>query len=70
MSRIDETKEFVPLNIAILTVSDTRVLADDKSGQVLADRVQAAGHHLADRRIFRTSVTRSPVSCAHGRLIQ
>jgi len=52
MSRIDETKEFVPLNIAILTVSDTRVLADDKSGQVLADRVQAAGHHLADRRIL------------------
>jgi molybdenum cofactor biosynthesis protein B len=51
MSRIDETKEFVPVKIAVLTVSDTRSYNDDKSGQTLVDRVQAAGHILADRKI-------------------
>ncbi|MDQ7080462.1 MAG: molybdenum cofactor biosynthesis protein B [Paracoccaceae bacterium] len=53
MSRIDESKEFIPLNIAVLTVSDTRKLEDDRSGQVLVDRLTAAGHKLADRRIIR-----------------
>ena len=53
MSRIDETLEFIPVRIAVLTVSDTRELADDKSGQALVDRIAAAGHHLADRRIIR-----------------
>ncbi len=52
MSSIDETKPFVPLNIAVLTVSDTRSLADDKSGQTLADRIIAAGHHLVAREII------------------
>lgn len=52
MSRIDETKEFIPVRIAVLTVSDSRSLADDRSGQVLAERLQAAGHVLADRRIL------------------
>ncbi len=52
MSSIDETKPFVPLNIAVLTVSDTRSLADDKSGQTLADRITAAGHHLVAREII------------------
>jgi molybdenum cofactor biosynthesis protein B len=51
MSRIDETKEFVPVKIAVLTVSDTRSYDDDKSGQTLVDRVQAAGHILTDRKI-------------------
>jgi len=51
MSRIDETKEFVPVKIAVLTVSDTRSYDDDKSGQTLVDRVQSAGHILADRKI-------------------
>lgn len=51
MSRIDETKEFVPVKIAVLTVSDTRSYDDDKSGQTLVDRLQAAGHVLADRKI-------------------
>ncbi|MDO8980137.1 MAG: molybdenum cofactor biosynthesis protein B [Afipia sp.] len=51
MSSIDESKAFVPLNIAVLTVSDTRSLADDKSGTTLADRLTAAGHHLAARDI-------------------
>ncbi len=52
MSRIDETMEFVPVRIAVLTLSDTRSLAEDKSGQVLADRITAAGHHLAARKIM------------------
>jgi molybdenum cofactor biosynthesis protein B len=53
MPGIDESRAFVPVNIAILTVSDTRSLADDKSGQTLVDRVTAAGHKLADRRIVK-----------------
>lgn len=53
MSRIDETKDFIPVRIAVLTVSDTRQMAEDRSGQVLVDRIAAAGHVLADRRIVR-----------------
>ena len=52
MSRIDETLEFIPVKIAILTVSDSRSLTDDKSGQTLVDRLAAAGHHLAERAIM------------------
>ncbi len=52
MSRIDESKEFIPVRIAILTVSDTRSLSDDKSGDTLAARVTEAGHVLADRNIL------------------
>ncbi|MDX8354254.1 molybdenum cofactor biosynthesis protein B [Cognatiyoonia sp. IB215182] len=52
MSRIDETLEFVPVRIAVLTVSDTRQLADDKSGQTLVDRIEAGGHKVADRKII------------------
>ena len=52
MSRIDETKDFVPVRIAVLTVSDTRQMADDKSGQTLVDRIATAGHALADRKII------------------
>ncbi|MGJ8615329.1 MAG: molybdenum cofactor biosynthesis protein B [Sulfitobacter sp.] len=53
MSTIDDTKEFIPVRIAILTVSDTRDAADDKSGDVLAQRVEAAGHVVAARHILR-----------------
>jgi len=42
---------FVPVQIAVLTVSDTRTMEDDKSGQTLVDRLQEAGHVLADRTI-------------------
>src|SRR6202140_3586438 len=48
---IDESKKFVPLNIAVLTISDTRSVADDKSGNVLSERLTAAGHRLAAREI-------------------
>ncbi len=51
MSRIDESRAFIPLGIAVLTVSDTRSLAEDKSGQTLADRISDAGHELIDRAI-------------------
>jgi molybdopterin adenylyltransferase len=51
MSRIDDSREFIPVRIAILTVSDSRTVEDDRSGQVLVDRLTAAGHLLADRRI-------------------
>ncbi|AQS41084.1 MAG: Molybdopterin biosynthesis protein B [Candidatus Tokpelaia hoelldobleri] len=57
MDRIDENRVFVPLRIAVLTVSDTRSLADDRSGDVLVQRLTAAGHHLAARRIVRDDVT-------------
>jgi len=52
MSQIDETKAFVPVRIAVLTVSDTRQLTDDTSGQTLVDRIAAAGHSLTDRSII------------------
>ncbi len=53
MSRIDESMEFIPIRIAVLTVSDTRDLAEDRSGQVLVDRIEKAGHVLAARMILR-----------------
>ena len=53
MSRIDDTKDFIPVRIAVLTVSDTRDMADDRSGDTLVKRLEAAGHILADRMIVR-----------------
>ena len=50
---IDQTKEFQPVNIAILTLSDTRTLENDISGQVLVDRLNDAGHNLIDRAIIK-----------------
>jgi molybdenum cofactor biosynthesis protein B len=51
--RIDETKEFVPVRIAVMTVSDTRDLSDDESGDTLAKRITGAGHVLAARTLLR-----------------
>lgn len=56
MSRIDDSRPFIPLRIAVLTVSDTRQLEDDRSGAVLVERVASAGHTLADRRIVPDDV--------------
>ncbi len=53
MSRIDVTRPFLPVRIAVLTVSDTRTPAEDKSGDTLAARIAEAGHLLADRAIVR-----------------
>ncbi|MDW3224953.1 MAG: molybdenum cofactor biosynthesis protein B [Paracoccaceae bacterium] len=52
MSRIDETKDFMAVRIAVLTVSDTRAMSEDRSGDVLVKRLLDAGHELADRRIL------------------
>ena len=51
MARIDESRPFLPVNIAVLTVSDTRTAANDTSGDTLAARIVAAGHKLAARAI-------------------
>jgi molybdenum cofactor biosynthesis protein B len=56
MTRIDENRAFVAVNIAVLTVSDSRGEADDKSGQTLVDRLTKAGHNLAARAIVRDDV--------------
>src|SRR3954466_10650157 len=56
MPGIDETKTFIPLKIAVLTVSDTRALADDKSGATLAERIEKAGHAVAARTIVTDDV--------------
>ena len=50
---LDDTRDFVPVRIAILSVSDTRTIADDRSGQTLVDRLTRAGHILADRKMLR-----------------
>ena len=56
MPGIDEKRNFVPLGIAVLTVSDTRKLDDDKSGTTLVERLEKAGHRLADRAIVTDDV--------------
>ena len=53
MGRIDQTKDFIPVRIAVLTVSDSRDISEDRSGEVLVNRIEAAGHVLADRMIVR-----------------
>ena len=53
MSRIDESRQFLPCQIAVLTVSDTRTLANDTSGDALTARIAAAGHVVAERAIVR-----------------
>lgn len=56
MPRIDETRPFIAVRIAVLTVSDTRAPADDKSGDTLADLITQAGHVVARRAIVRDDV--------------
>ena len=51
--RLDQTRPFLPVNVALLTVSDTRSMADDRSGNTLAELAQAAGHRIAARKIIR-----------------
>jgi molybdenum cofactor biosynthesis protein B len=53
---IDESRDFLPVRIAVLTVSDTRTRADDRSGDTLVERLTGAGHILADRAIVRDDV--------------
>jgi len=56
MSRIDETRPFVPVRVAVLTVSDTRSQKDDKSGSLLAEMLTEAGHELAEHAISKDDV--------------
>jgi molybdopterin adenylyltransferase len=53
MPKIDETRPFLPVNLAILTVSDTRTEADDKSGATLVDLATKTGHRVVARKIVR-----------------
>jgi molybdenum cofactor biosynthesis protein B len=53
MNRINETAKFLPVNIAVATISDTRDETNDTSGDALAARIQAAGHHVTARAILR-----------------
>lgn len=56
MAKIDESRPFLTVRIAILTMSDTRTLAEDKSGNVLAQMIEEAGHTVADRAIVKDDV--------------
>ena len=56
MPGIDENRSFVPLGIAVLAVSDTRSLADDRSGEALAQRLTEAGHRLAARAVVHDDI--------------
>lgn len=50
---VDQSRTFKPINIAVMTVSDTRTAADDTSGDILVERIKAAGHQLTARDIVR-----------------
>ncbi len=56
MHGIDKSRTFIPVRIAILTVSDTRTLETDTSGDILCARIGAAGHELADRKIVTDDI--------------
>ena len=53
---VPETTDFIPLSIAVLTISDSRTEADDTSGQVLIDHIIKAGHRFAERRIVKDDI--------------
>jgi molybdenum cofactor biosynthesis protein B len=56
MSQVTGERDFLPVNIAVLTVSDSRTPEDDRSGDVLVDRLEATGHKLADRAIVKDEI--------------
>ncbi len=56
MPKLDESRPFIPINIAVLTVSDTRTVKEDKSGSYLAERITEAGHTLAGRALLKDDV--------------
>ena len=56
MSRIDETRPFIPVSIAVLAVSDTRDIASDKSGATLVGLIEKSGHSVADRAIVKDDI--------------
>ena len=56
MGRLDETRPFIPVSIAVLTVSDTRDLSTDKSGDTLVELITQSGHKVADRAIVKDDI--------------
>ena len=56
MAGIDESKSFMPINIGVLTVTDSRTLETDTSGKLLAERLTEAGHTLAERKVVKDEV--------------
>jgi len=54
---IDDSITFIPVNIAVLTVSDTRTFENDRSGDTLAERIEKAGHKIADRKILKDDLS-------------
>jgi molybdenum cofactor biosynthesis protein B len=56
MSGLDPSKPFVPLSIAVLTISDSRALVEDKSGSLLQQRIEAAGHKCAARSLVKDDI--------------
>jgi len=62
---MSQEKEFVPLNIAVLTVSDTRTEETDRSGRALIEMLEADGHRLADRKIVPDDVYRIRAQMSH-----
>ena len=56
MNKLSSEREFIPVRIAVLTVSDSRDLSTDKSGAILVDRLEEAGHQLAGREIVTDDV--------------
>ncbi len=65
MARIDETRPFIPVSVAVLTMSDTRAIEDDKSGATLAELIEKAGHKLAARALVKDDIPqiRAQVLC-------
>lgn len=57
MQDLDPRRPFLPVNIAVLTISDTRTTQDDKSGDILAERLRSAGHVLAARALVKDDRT-------------
>jgi molybdopterin adenylyltransferase len=58
MAGIDESRVFLPVNITVLTISDTRTAANDTSGDALAERIVKAGHRLVARAVERDDTAR------------
>ncbi len=56
MTKKDSSRQFIPVSIAVLTISDSRTEADDKSGGLLAGRVERAGHSVADKTIVQDDI--------------
>ena len=65
MAKIDESLPFIPVRFAVLAISDTRSIDTDRSGQILAERIEAAGHQLVERAIVPDDVEeiRTLVTC-------